>query len=109
MRPSNSYSEMSYLNGAVYLLFGMAATFFNVVGCFAPLSAFSEANAGKVGALVQAGHWNSLLDSWILPGLKCKWDDWRDDWEDWDDLDGGLILPPARTTLRRGRRGAPAE
>lgn len=37
----------------IYLLFGMSATVFNVVGCFAPLAAFSEANAGKVGAIVQ--------------------------------------------------------
>lgn len=36
-----------------YVCFGLAASFFNVVGCFAPLQGFRKRDVGKVSAIVQ--------------------------------------------------------
>jgi len=48
-------SWLGNMNGLMlcYMLFGAASSFFNVIGCLTPLSAFSESSVGKVSAIVQ--------------------------------------------------------
>ncbi|CAK0816367.1 unnamed protein product [Prorocentrum cordatum] len=92
-----------------YMLFGFAASFYNVIGCFAPLEGFPKKDIGKVSAVVQVCLSLGLtVQTWAYTMLKQSGGDymgksascrrWKGRWGE-----SSLKPPPPTPPKRPGR------